>query len=223
MSALTDYTALNNSINQMIEVHVKTMAGDIIPLLIDSSTGIHGIQNALRNFDQKTYSTPFRIFPLEEYDANARFYNGMQFGVYVFPPPSLEDIQSYDQMDCFTFHVNDSTIYIYTVLTADHQLLFRYSTSFIPLDEAYMPNPDLRLGYYTTLFEATAKRGSVIHPQHSNVILSHIYEFVKTHRHPEVHITTLSYEPVACPCGAVVQRRSMAAHQKSQKHINQMK
>jgi hypothetical protein len=150
----------------------------------------------------------------------------MHFGVYLFPPPFLEDIKSYDQLDCFTFQLNDKTIYIYTILTVTCQLLFRFSTQFIPLDDAYLTSPydqEIRIGYYNSLFEAAVKRGVILHPHHSDAILSQIREFVTTHRHPDIHIAQVSYEPVACSCGAVVQRRSLAMHQKSQKHIDQLK
>ena len=209
-----------------ITVHVKTMAGEMIPLSIDPSIGLRAIEIALRTENPKIYSTPFRVFPLEEYDTHTPFYDGMYFGVYLFPPPTLEDIQSYDQLDCFTFQLNDQTVYVYTLLTVTGQLLFRFSTQFIPLDDAYLTSPydqELRIGYYNSLFEAAVKRGMILHPRHSEAILSQIREFVTTHRYPDVHITQLSYEPVECPCGAVVQRRSLAMHQKSQKHIDQLK
>jgi hypothetical protein len=207
--------------SQMINISVKTMSGDMLHLHVDSSKGIHGVELALREAHPKIFSTPLRIFPLEEHDTHAPFYEGMMFGIYVFPSPYLEEVQSYDQMDCFTFLINDQTVYFYTLLTAAHQVLFRFSTTFIPLDDAYLPHPylEMRIGYYNSLFEATIKRGYIIHPNHMDAVLTPILDFIKTHRDGDARVATVSYEPVACPCGAIVQRRSLTTHQKTQKHL----
>jgi hypothetical protein len=207
--------------NQMISVSVKTMSGDMIHLQVDSSKGIQEVEHALRVGRPKTFSTPFRVFPLEEHDTHAPFYDGMAFGVYVFPAPSLQEVQSYDQMDCFTFLINDQTVYLYTLLTMTHQVLFRFSTTFIPLDDAALSSPymEMRIGYYNTLFEATIKRGYIIHPAHMDAVVGPIMDFIKTQRGVDARAATVSYEPVACSCGAIVQRRSLATHQQTQKHL----
>ncbi len=215
-----------SSVQTMTSVHtihisVKTMTGDIFPLSVDSSKGIREVEHVLRKEHPKIFSTPFRVFPLEEHDTHAPFYDGMTFGVYVFPAPSLQEVQSYDQMDCFTFLINDQTVYFYTLLTTADQILFRFSTTFIPLDDAYLPSPymEMRIGYYNSLFESTIKRGYIIHPTHMEAVVSPIMEFIKTHRGVDSHMATVSYEPVACSCGAIVQRRSLATHQQTQKHL----
>lgn len=215
----------------MIEVHVKTMTGDVITLEIEpTENGVDSISYALSQYDP-TYSVPHHIFPLEEKDDLHTPYHGMMFGVFVYPSPHCTDIQSYDNVDYFSFEVRGKILHFYVTVTEDHEILFKFSPEFIPFDIVLGFPGSILLhptGFHTTLYEAISGVSNqftsnqtyhnYFHTSYRDSVIQPILEFIHTHRDPDAFVSTPPNEPLWCSCGQKIARRCMKRHLKSKKH-----
>jgi hypothetical protein len=208
-----------------IEIFVKNMMGDIVTLSVNPSLGLDGVYMALRNMDPETYSNDFHLFSLEdekEEESNrmTTLIEGMMLCVLFFPPPSLISTTWYNNLDEFVFDVNGQTIYVYTLVNVNHRTYYCVSRKQLMMDDMDRPNNYGNPGepYHDSLYTAYMETICQLSAKSLKVMNDIIFEHLHLNRDEEATYHWEPTEPYLCDCGSVIQRRSLASHQKTKKH-----
>lgn len=214
---------------EYITVHLKTLAGEILPLHVKESSSLQEISLlASTQYPDQLPPRRTKIIPFSEEDQDLKSQEAVQDGqlllVVIQDAPTLEmglfeDGNPYER---FAIPFRDQIMYLY-------MLSYRSRIQQVTLAEyAISLTPDITLPSKTflrqgrVLYELIRALFPDVTPQEMkelyDIVMPYWQELTYRKGHGFIH-TRSPKEPILCDCGSIIQHTSMRTHLKSRKHM----
>lgn len=233
-------SASASAASAMIDITVKSLAGDLVQLSVDPTLGLKGVETALTLFDSDVYAPfQFRVFFIDE--EATEITQDAFLGVVVVQEPMAHLLEVIDSVTLPGTNASYSATYKvfkFKLSTPDHPYLYIYSyekngknmfyPSLVPLRIAihhWAPSDDpfdmsarpVQHDPLTRLYKQLIT-DSVVTISDAYIILY----VIMFHYNLDICTGMMNKEnEVYCECGCIVKPKSMAAHLKTKlKHKN---
>lgn len=216
--------------SSLIQVFVKLLSGDLIPLSVDQTQGLDSVKQELHKIDPISYPLyKIQILHLDEEKENDTLYEGEILAVFINHYSIENNVflpfhnKYYNR---FVIPLERVTFYIYYNISSAYytgrQWWIQYYVSITPIAET--DQSDLWL---SCLYDAVCKKYPNVTPEEMkeiyHFVLPNIDEEMKKIMNPKEPQNKFEHcvnrkEKLLCDCGSIVTRNSLNAHRKSSKH-----